>query len=345
MIADCGFGNAIRNQQSAIRNDHGEFLVEQRLLGRVAVVTGAGQGIGRGIALRLAREGAGIAVAEYNPDSAAGAAAEIRSLGGQALACAVDIADVAAVGRMVDEVVAHLGHIDILVNNAGRVQTKPMLDLTETDWDSVIDVNQRGTFFLIQAVARQMIRQIPEALRIAAQTPADIFSVQKGGGAEEQRAGGAGEQGSTDVQTFKRSSVQTSAEGKEERASYGKIVSLSSVAGRRGRPLQTHYAASKAAIISLTQSAALALAPYRINVNAVCPGIVPTPMWQQIDRDRGELFGAKPGEAMASFIQTVPLKRAATPEDIAGAVAFFCSPDSDYITGQSLNVDGGFEMD
>jgi NAD(P)-dependent dehydrogenase (short-subunit alcohol dehydrogenase family) len=128
-------------------------------------------------------------------------------------------------------------------------------------------------------------------------------------------------------------------------ASYGKIVSLSSVSGRRGRPLQTHYAASKAAIISLTQSVALALAPYRINANAVCPGIVPTPMWQQIDKDRGQLFGAKPGEAMAGFINTVPLKRAATPEDIAAAVAFFCSSDADYITGQALNVDGGFEMD
>jgi NAD(P)-dependent dehydrogenase (short-subunit alcohol dehydrogenase family) len=233
---------------------------------------------------------------------------------------------------MVDDVVAHFGHIDILVNNAGRVQTKPMLDLTEADWDGVIDVNQRGTFFLIQAVARQIIRQIPEALRAAAQAPADIFAVQKGsGGAKDQvpqTASGIRSRGAEEWQT-----------------SYGKIVSLSSVAGRRGRPLQTHYAASKAAIISLTQSAALALAPYRINVNAVCPGIVPTPMWQQIDRDRGELFGAKPGEAMASFIQTVPLKRAATPEDIAGAVAFFCSADSDYITGQALNVDGGFEMD
>jgi len=313
--------------------------VERRLAGKVAIVTGAGQGIGKGIALRLAREGADLIVAEYNSDNAASTADEIRSFGRQALPCTVDISDVAAVRTMVGEVVAYFGHIDILVNNAGRVQTKPMLDLTEEDWDSVIDVNQRGTFFMIQEVARQMIRQIPEALRVAAQTPADIFAVQKGseraeerrsGGAEEQKSGGAEEQ---------------RGRGAEERASYGKIVSLSSVAGRRGRPLQTHYAASKAAIISLTQSAALALAPYRINVNAICPGIVPTPMWQQIDKDRGELFGAKPGEAMASFIQTVPLKRAATPEDIAGAVAFFCSPDSDYITGQALNVDGGFEMD
>ena len=109
--------------------------------------------------------------------------------------------------------------------------------------------------------------------------------------------------------------------------------------------MQTHYAATKAAIISLTQSTALTLAPYRINVNAVCPGIVPTPMWAEIDKERGKLFGAKPGEAMAAFINTVPLKRAATAEDIAGAVAFFCSSDSDYITGQSFNVDGGFEMD
>ncbi len=295
--------------------------MEQRLTGKVAIVTGAGQGIGKGIALRLAREGADVVVAEYNPDTARSTAAEIEALGRRVLAYPVDISDVAAVRAMVAGVVAHAGHIDILVNNAGLVQTKPMLDLSEADWDRVVDVNMRGTFFLTQAVAQQMIRQVPEALRRAAQSPADIFAVRQAGAGEEV------------------------GEPEGELASYGKIVNVSSVAGRRGRPLQTHYAASKAAIISLTQSAALALAPYRINVNAVCPGIVPTPMWQQIDRDRGQLFGAQPGEAMASFIRTVPLRRAATPEDIAGAVAFFCSSDADYITGQALNVDGGFEMD
>jgi NAD(P)-dependent dehydrogenase (short-subunit alcohol dehydrogenase family) len=220
---------------------------------------------------------------------------------------------------MVADIAGQLGHIDILVNNAGVVQTKPMLDLTEEDWDRVLDVNLRGTFFLIQAVSQQMIRQAPEALRIAASAPADIMVVKK---------------------------TEAVSTGNEElAASYGKIVSLSSIAGRRGRPLQTHYAATKAAIISLTQSAALALAPYRINVNAVCPGIVPTPMWKKIDEERGKLFGAQPGEAMAAFINTVPLKRAATADDIAGAVAFFCSQDADYITGQALNVDGGYEMD
>jgi NAD(P)-dependent dehydrogenase (short-subunit alcohol dehydrogenase family) len=298
--------------------------MEARLSGKVAIVTGAGQGIGKGIALRLAREGSHVIIAEYNAENAAAAAAEIEAAGCKAIGCKataypIDISDVPAVQRMVETIVEQLGHIDILVNNAGVVQTKPMLDLTEEDWDRVLDVNLRGTFFLIQAVSQQMIRQAPEALRVAASAPADIMVVKK-----------------TDA-------VSTGSE--ELAASYGKIVSLSSIAGRRGRPLQTHYAATKAAIISLTQSAALALAPYRINVNAVCPGIVPTPMWQKIDEERGKLFGAQPGEAMAAFINTVPLKRAATADDIAGAVAFFCSQDADYITGQALNVDGGYEMD
>ncbi len=291
--------------------------MEQRFTGKVAIVTGAGQGIGQGIALRLAREGAAVVVAEYNPATAATTTAEIEALGQPALAYPIDIADTAAVRQMVAEVTARFGRIDILVNNAGLVQTKPMLELTEEDWDRLVRVNQRGFFFCLQAVANQMIKQLPPEL----QTPtlSDVVSLKKTDQAETA---------DTDLAN-----------------SYGKIVNLSSIAGRRGRPLSTHYAATKAAVISVTQSAALALAPYRINVNAICPGVVPTPMWAQIDQDRGRLFGAGPGEAMAAFIQAVPLKRAATPQDIAGAVAFFCSADADYITGQTLNVDGGYEMD
>jgi NAD(P)-dependent dehydrogenase (short-subunit alcohol dehydrogenase family) len=292
--------------------------MEQRFANKIAIVTGAGQGIGRGVALRLGREGAGVVVAEYNPDTAAAVAGEIAAAGGRALAHRVDISDVAAVRGMVDAVVAEFGRIDILINNAGIVQTKPMLDLTEADWDRVVDINLRGTFFCLQAVAQQMIRQLPEALGSGGGL-ADLLSQQLG-------------KGPTEV-------VPTRLE-----PCYGKIVNFSSIAGRRGRPLSTHYAATKAAIISLTQSAALALAPYRINVNAVCPGIVPTPMWDSIDKDRADLFGARPGEAMNAFINTVPLKRAATPEDLAGAVAFLCSADADYITGQAINVDGGYEM-
>jgi meso-butanediol dehydrogenase/(S,S)-butanediol dehydrogenase/diacetyl reductase len=291
--------------------------MEQRFIGKIAIVTGSGQGIGQGIALRLAREGAAVVVAEYNPATAATTAAEIEALGQPALAYPIDIADTAAVRQMVAGVVARFGRIDILVNNAGLVQTKPMLELTEEDWDRVVRVNQRGFFFCLQAVANQMIKQLPPELQ--AQTLSDVVSLKQTDQAETA---------DTDLAN-----------------SYGKIVNLSSIAGRRGRPLSTHYAATKAAVISITQSAALALAPYRINVNAICPGVVPTPMWAQIDQDRGRLFGAGPGEAMAAFIQAVPLKRAATPADIAGAVAFFCSADADYITGQTLNVDGGYEMD
>ena len=290
--------------------------MEQRFAGKIAIVTGAGQGIGKGIATRLAREGAAVVIADYNAEAATATAQEIATATGvKTLPYQVDISQPTATQKMVDEVVAHFGQINILVNNAGVAQTKPMLDLTEADWDRVIDVNQRGMFFCLQAVAAQMIRQMPEALR-PSEKPADIMNVKPG---------------STQVQ----SSFQQS---------NGKIVNMSSISGRRGRPLSTHYAASKAAVISITQSAALALAPYNITVNAVCPGVVPTAMWKQIDEDRGKLFGTQPGEAIAAFINTIPLKRASTAEDIGGAVAFLCSTDADCITGQALNVDGGYEM-
>lgn len=273
--------------------------MEARLLGKVAIVTGAGQGIGKGVALRLAREGAEVVVAEYNAETAAQSAKEVRGLQRRALAYPIDISDEKQMQPMVERVVAEFGHIDILVNCAGRVQTKYMLDLTPDEWDRIVDTNERGLFFCLQTVARQMIAQIPDDIRNSDRAP----------------------------------------------HSFGKIVNFSSVAGRSGRPYATHYSAAKTAIISITKSAALALARYNINVNAIAPGLVPTPMWTQIDLERGQLFGSKPGEAMANFIETIPLKRAAAPEDIAAAVAFLCSSDADYITGQTLNVDGGLEMD
>jgi NAD(P)-dependent dehydrogenase (short-subunit alcohol dehydrogenase family) len=251
------------------------------------------------VALRLAAEGADIVVAELNPETAHQAAEQVTALGRRALAYPLDIAEVAQLPPFLERVLGVFGRIDILVNNAGRTQTKAMLDLTPAEWDAIMAVNQRGLFFCLQQVARQMVAQVPAEVRAAGRAP----------------------------------------------RSYGKIVNCSSVSGRSGRPYSTHYAAAKAAVINLTRSAALALAPYNINVNAVAPGLVPTRMWQQIDAERGQLFGSAPGEAIANFIESVPLKRAATPADIAGAVAFLCSADADYITGQTLNVDGGLEMD
>jgi meso-butanediol dehydrogenase/(S,S)-butanediol dehydrogenase/diacetyl reductase len=273
--------------------------MEQRLRDQIALVTGAGQGIGKGVALRLAQEGANVVAADINLPNAEQTAQEIRALNQRALAYVINLAHIIEIQPMVDNVVAEFGRIDILVNVAGVIQTKRFLDVTEADWDRIIDINQKSLVFCIQAVAYQMIKQTPEAIKAA---------------------------------------------GRADR-SYGKIVNFSSISGRRGRPLQVHYAASKAAIISITQSAALALAPYNINVNAVCPGVVPTPMWEQNDRERGQLFGIPPGQAIKDFIEQVPLKRAGTVADIAGVVTFLCSADADYMTGQTLNVDGGFEMD
>jgi meso-butanediol dehydrogenase/(S,S)-butanediol dehydrogenase/diacetyl reductase len=272
--------------------------MELQLSGKVAIVTGAGQGIGKAVALRLACEGADIVVAEINHVTAETTVREVQALGRRAQAQPVDVGCPAEIQAMVDGVVADFSRVDILVNVAGIAQTKPFLEMTEGDWDRVVDTNLKGTVFCMQAVGRQMIRQIPS---------------------------------------------EVVAQGRAER-SYGKIVNFSSISGRRGRSVQMAYAASKAAIISATQSAALAFSAYNINVNAVCPGVIPTPMWDQIDRDRSRLMGAQPGDALKVFVEKVPLLRAGSPEDVAGAVAFLCSPDADYITGQTLNVDGGFEM-
>lgn len=266
--------------------------------GKVAIVTGSGQGIGRGVAKRFAQEGAHVVVAEFNRANAEEAANELSTLGVEAMAYPIDLGEVEKIPQMVADVVAHFGRIDILINNAGFNRTQFLLDVKPEDWDKVQRINQKGLFFCLQAAAQQMIAQIPDDVK---------------------QAGKAAQ-------------------------SYGKIVNFSSVAGRSGRPYAADYSASKWAVISITQSAALAFAPYNINVNAVCPGLVPTPMWTDIDRVQAERFGMNQGQWMQKSIDAIPLKRAATPEDLAAAVSFLCSTDADYITGQALNVDGGIEM-
>jgi len=125
---------------------------------------------------------------------------------------------------------------------------------------------------------------------------------------------------------------------------YGKIVNFSSISGRRGRPLQIHYAASKAAIISVTQSVALTFAAYGINVNAVSPSVVLTSMWDRNNKEKAKALGVDEATALGEFLAKIPMKRPGTVEEMASVVAFLCSSDSDYMTGQTLNVDGGFEM-
>jgi len=254
--------------------------------GRIALVTGAARGMGRGVALRIAEEGGDVALLDLRAEQLQQTADLVRERGRRALVVPHDLRDVTGLPAVVDRVERELGPIDCLVNCAGVIRTQPLLGITEEDWDRVIDVNQKGLFFCLQEVARRMVPR-----------------------------------------------------------RRGAIVNFSSVAGRSGRPLAAHYSASKFAVISITRSAALALAEHGIRVNAICPGIVLTPMWEQIDRERGALFGWEPGEAIRRFIDTVPLRRAGTEQDIASAVVWLLSDQASYITGQALNVDGGVEMD
>jgi NAD(P)-dependent dehydrogenase (short-subunit alcohol dehydrogenase family) len=272
--------------------------MERRLMRKVAIVTGSAHGIGKAVALRLAREGADLIAADIDVKGAEQTAQEALATDRKAAAYSVDLANVSLIRAMVERAVSEFGRIDILVNAAGVIRTRPFLEMTENEWDHVLNTNLKGTVFCIQTVAAQMVKQVPEEVRKA---------------------------------------------GRADR-SYGKIVNLSSISGRRGRALQLAYAASKAAIISVTQSAALALKQYNINVNAVAPSVVPTDMWEQIDEDYGRILGKGTGQPMKEFIERIPLGRAGSPEDVAAAVAFLCSSGSDYITGQTLNVDGGFEM-
>jgi acetoin reductase-like protein len=256
-----------------------------KLAGKVAMVTGAGRGIGRAIALRLAAEGAHVLVAELDPATGAETASAIAAKGGKVRFVATDVAHPEESQAAVATALETFGRLDVLVNNAGVVRSRPLLAITEADWDRTFSVNARGLFFCLQAAGRELAR-----------------------------CGG------------------------------GSIVNIASIAGRWGRPMLADYAASKAAVISLTQSAALALAPQRVRVNAVCPGVVDTPMWAQIDREWGEAVGAKPAEVLAGRVAAIPLGRIQTPEDVAGLVAFLASDEGAYITGQAINVCGGLQL-
>ncbi|HEV7663917.1 MAG TPA: SDR family NAD(P)-dependent oxidoreductase, partial [Chloroflexota bacterium] len=209
-----------------------------RLDGKSAIVTGAGSGIGRGIALRLASEGARVVVADISESNATTVADEIRGAGGEVSVGVVDVRQRAQVDALIDQAVRTFGGLDIVVNNAGVGKIVPFLETTEQDWDFMFDINCKGLLFVSQAAARVMIDQ------------------------------GRG----------------------------GKIVNLASQAGRRGEAMVLAYCASKAAVISMTQSMALALAPNKINVNAVAPGIVDTPFWEEVDRQFARLNNLPVGE-------------------------------------------------
>ncbi len=260
-----------------------------RLSRRLAIVTGGGRGIGRGIVLALAEAGADIAIADVDLAGAEQTADAVASLGREVIVCEVDVADTHSVQRGLDQILARFGKIDILVNNAGIVQDHLGREVTGDDFDRCYQVNLRGIWNVSSAVVSHF----------------------------RERGG-------------------------------GKIVNIASIAGRRGDNGLAPYSASKAGAISLTQSMAFSLGQHGINVNAVCPGLLWTPMWEKLEgmfRRNTDPDVVSQRAAFDAYIQAnCPLRREQTPEDIGHAVVFLVSDEARNITGQALNVDGGMQM-
>lgn len=250
---------------------------------RVALVTGAGQGIGEAIALRLAKDGFAVAVADFNIETASRVAEKIEKEGSRALAIKVDVSKRDQVFHAVEEARRFLGDFNVIVNNAGVAPSTPIDEITEDVIDRVYNVNVKGVIWGIQAAVKAFASE------------------------------GHG----------------------------GKIINACSQAGHVGNPELAVYSSSKFAVRGLTQTAARDLAPAGITVNGFCPGIVNTPMWAEIDRQISEAAGKPAGYGTQEFAKRITLGRLSEPEDVAACVAFLAGPDSDYITGQSLLVDGG----
>jgi NAD(P)-dependent dehydrogenase (short-subunit alcohol dehydrogenase family) len=253
--------------------------------GQIAIVTGAGRGIGRATALELARMGADIVVAELDRAGADRTASEVKGLGRRVLIVPTDVTSRADLQAMADRARGEFGRIDVLVNNAGIYRAAVPLDVTEEHWDAVLDVNAKAVFFASQAVLPAMIAQ-------------------------------------------KR----------------GNIISLASLAGKVGSRNNLPYNASKAAVISITKSLALAHAADGIRANCVCPGFVETDMWTMVAREQGALQGMAPEEFTRQRLAQIPLGRMETPQDVANVIAFLASSRAAYMTGQAINVTGGVIM-
>jgi len=256
-----------------------------RLQDKVVVITGAGRGIGKGIALKFAQEGARVVVADIDPVTVQSTAEEIQKEKGQARWIKIDVTRKIEADAMVAFALQEFGQIDILVNNAGIVLAGHFLDFTEADWDRIIAVNLKGMVFCTQAAVKEMMKR--------------------------------------------RS---------------GKIINIASRLGKVGGPYVAPYSATKFAVVGLTQSNALEFAPH-ITVNAICPGIVLTEMWDYLSEVVGKIRGIAPEDVIKERItHQVPMGRGQQPEDVAKVALFLASSDADYITGQAINDSGGTEM-
>jgi NAD(P)-dependent dehydrogenase (short-subunit alcohol dehydrogenase family) len=245
------------------------------LHGKLSIVTGGGRGLGYGIALALAGAGSDLVLAARSKHELERISQKIiTDTKRKVFPLSLDLTKKGEIERLVKAVLDEFGRIDVLVNNAGTNVRKPFLEITQQDFDDVVQVNLRAVFFLTQAVVNEMMKQ-----------------------------------------------------------KMGKIINIASLASQIGLRNVSAYAASKGGIASLTKSLALELAPYNINVNAIAPGYYQTKMTEALFRDE---------EGYRWVLSRIPMGRAGVPDDLAGAAVFLSSSASDYITGQSLFVDGGW---
>lgn len=243
--------------------------------GQVAIVTGASRGIGRAVAIALAKVGAKVVI-NYagNAEAAEAVRTVITDNGGQAITVKADVADAEAVDSLVKQTIETYGKVDILVNNAGITRDTLLMRMKDEDWDAVMNTNLKGIFYCTKAVTKSMMKQ--------------------------------------------RS---------------GKIINMTSVVGLMGNAGQANYAAAKAGVIGFTKSMAKELASRSITVNAIAPGFIATDMTHGLSE-----------QVKADLEAQIPLSRLGAAEDVAAAVVFLASQSANYITGQTLNVDGGMVM-
>jgi len=242
--------------------------------GQVALITGASRGIGQAISLKLAAEGIFVIATATSETGAEATVAAIIAQGGAAQAVKLDVTDSSEVEALFKKIMSEQGRIDILVNNAGITKDGLMMRMKDSDWDSVLDTNLKGSFNCLREASKIMTK-----------------------------------------------------------ARYGRVVNISSVVGEMGNPGQVNYCASKAGLFGLTKSAARELAKRNITVNAVAPGFIETDMTADL-----------PEKGREALLQSIPMARLGSVDDVAYAVRFLVSPQAAYITGQVLSVNGGMYM-
>ncbi|MBQ6337583.1 MAG: 3-oxoacyl-[Kiritimatiellae bacterium] len=249
-----------------------------KLEGKIAIVTGAARGIGQQIAKKLAAEGADVAVCDLKEEWCAETVGIVEGLGRKALAVGVNVAESAEVDACVKKVLETFGKVDVMVNNAGITKDGLLMRMSDADWDTVLNVNLKGTFLFTRAVARPMMKnKAPDGTQLG-----------------------------------------------------GVIINIASVVGIMGNAGQANYTASKGGVIALTKTTAKELGSRNVRCNAVAPGFIQSKMTDIL-----------PDDVKKAYMDTIPLKRFGTAEDIAKCVAFLAGPDADYITGQIISVNGG----